>query len=225
MKNLKTAKSGKCLCGKTKDANGNCDGSHANGNRSKYKKTMVSVFMSLLALLSLQSFTGSVDGEVKVKDAKVIWKGFKVTGSHEGLISLESGALVFKKDELIGGNFVVDMASLTCTDLTGNYKSKLEGHLKSSDFFDTDKHPESTLSITKVTKINSSSYNVKADLNIKGKSEKVEFVTSIYGNKATSSLKIDRTKYGIKYGSGSFFDALGDNMIYDEFELIIDINF
>ena len=117
------------------------------------------------------------------------------------------------------------MASLTCTDLSGEYKSKLEGHLKSSDFFNTDKFPTSTLNITNVTKINSSSYSVKADLNIKGKSEKIEFVTSVYGNKATSSLKVDRTKYGIKYGSGSFFDSLGDNMIYDEFELIIDVNF
>lgn len=223
MKNLKTAKAAKCLCGKTKDANGNCDGSHANKN--KYKKSIVSVFMILLALFSLQSFVLSVDNQVEVKNAKVVWKGFKVTGSHEGLISVKSGSLIFKKDELIGGNFIVDMASLTCTDLSGEYQSKLEGHLKSSDFFDTDKYPTSTLIITRVTKAGPSSYNVQADLNIKGKSEKIEFVTSVYGNKATSSLKVDRTKYGIKYGSGSFFEELGDNMIYDEFELIIDVQF
>jgi polyisoprenoid-binding protein YceI len=167
----------------------------------------------------------SVDNQVEVKNAKVVWKGFKVTGSHEGLISVKSGSLIFKKDELIGGNFIVDMASLTCTDLSGEYQSKLEGQLKSSDFFDTDKYPTSTLIITRVTKTGPSSYNVQADLNIKGKSEKIEFVTSVYGNKATSSLKVDRTKYGIKYGSGSFFEELGDNMIYDEFELIIDVQF
>ena len=62
-------------------------------------------------------------------------------------------------------------------------------------------------------------------LTIKGISEKIEFVSSIYGNKATSSIKIDRTKYGIEYGSGSVFKSLGDKMIYDEFELIIDLNY
>ena len=166
-----------------------------------------------------------LDNQVEIESAKIIWKGFKVTGSHEGLISIKSGSLIFKNDELIGGGFVVDMTSLTCTDLSGEYKSKLEGHLKSSDFFNTDQFPNSTLKITNATKINSTSYNVKADLNIKGKSEKIEFVTSVYGNKATSSLKVDRTKYGIKYGSGSFFDSLGDNMIYDEFELTIEVQF
>ncbi|MFL2564088.1 MAG: YceI family protein [Flavobacteriales bacterium] len=220
MKNLKVTK---CLCGKTKDENGNCDGSHANKN--KYKKNIFRFFLILTTFFSLQSFVVPLDNQVELENAKIIWKGFKVTGSHEGLISIKSGSLIFKNDELIGGDFVVDMTSLTCTDLSGEYKSKLEGHLKSSDFFNTDQFPNSTLKITNVTKINSTSYNVKADLNIKGKSEKIEFVTSVYGNKATSSLKVDRTKYGIKYGSGSFFDSLGDNMIYDEFELTIEVQF
>lgn len=225
MKNLKAAKSGKCACGKTKDPNGNCDGSHADANRNRYVKKIISAVLMGLTFLSFQSFANTLDGEVKVKDAKIVWKGFKVTGAHEGLISLESGALIFDEDELVGGNFTVDMTSLTCTDLSGVYKSKLEGHLTSADFFDTEQYKESTLNITEVSKINATSYNVKADLSIKGQTEKVEFVSSFYGKKATSSMKIDRTLFGIEYGSGSVFKSLGDKMIYDEFELIIDLNF
>jgi len=222
---MKNLKSGKCACGKTKDPNGNCDGSHAEANRKNYVQKIISAVLIGLTFLSFQSFANTLDGEVKVKDAKIVWKGFKVTGAHEGVISLDSGTLIFEEDELVGGNFTVDMTSLTCTDLTGVYKSKLEGHLKSDDFFDTDKHKESTLSITKASKINATSYSVKADLSIKGQTEKIEFVTSLYGKKATSSMKIDRTKFGIEYGSGSVFKSLGDKMIYDEFELIIDLNF
>ena len=188
-------------------------------------KSIVSAIFIGLALFSFQSFANTLDGDVKVKDAKIVWKGFKVTGAHEGLISLDSGTLIFNEDELVGGNFVVDMQSMTCTDLSGEYKSKLEGHLKSADFFGTDQYTESTLNITKVSKIDATSYQVKADLSIKGKTEKIEFITSLYGNKATSSMKIDRTKFGIEYGSGSIFKSLGDKMIYDEFELIIDLNF
>jgi len=225
MKNLRSARSGQCACGKTKDPNGNCDGSHANEGRNKYMKSIVSAIFIGLALFSFQSFANTLDGDVKVKDAKIVWKGFKVTGAHEGLIFLDSGTLIFNEDELVGGNFVVDMQSMTCTDLSGEYKSKLEGHLKSADFFGTDQYTESTLNITKVSKIDATSYQVKADLSIKGKTEKIEFITSLYGNKATSSMKIDRTKFGIEYGSGSIFKSLGDKMIYDEFELIIDLNF
>jgi len=225
MKDLKTAKLGKCACGKTKDPNGNCDGSHAEGRKKNSKKVISALMAIAFAFFSFQSFAKSVDGVVKVKDAKIIWKGFKVTGAHEGLIDLDSGTLEFKDGELVGGAFNVDMNSLTCTDLSGQYRSKLEGHLKSSDFFDTENHKESILKITKVTKADNSSYNIEADLTIKGISEKIEFVSSIYGNKATSSMKIDRTKYGIEYGSGSIFKSLGDKMIYDEFELIIDLNY
>ena len=74
MKNLKAAKSGKCACGKTKDPNGNCDGSHADANRNRYVKKIISAVLMGLTFLSFQSFANTLDGEVKVKDAKIVWK-------------------------------------------------------------------------------------------------------------------------------------------------------
>ena len=119
----------------------------------------------------------------------------------------------------------MDMNTLACTDLEGDYKNNLEGHLKSDDFFGVAKHGTSALNITKVKSTGKNSYQVKGDLTIKGISKSIDFQVSIYGNKATASLKVDRTDFGIKYGSGSYFEDLQDKMIYDEFDLNIDLEF
>lgn len=103
--------------------------------------------------------------------------------------------------------------------------SKLEGHLKSDDFFGVEKFPTATLIFTDVKVKGKNSYNITGDLTIKGKTNPVTFEISIYGSKATTSLKIDRTKYGVKYGSTSFFDGLKDKAIYDEFDLVADLEF
>jgi polyisoprenoid-binding protein YceI len=221
MKTIK--KTNKCMCGKTKNVNGNCDGPHAK--RFMGYKIFTLVTIALITFFSIQSFSFIEKETIDVSSPKIVRKAYKVTGSHEGTISLKSGKLNFINDKLIGGDFKVDMNSILCTDLSGDYKSQLEGHLKSKDFFNSKNHPNSTLTFTKVKPINKNSYNIDAEITIKGKKETISFVASVYGNKATGVLKVDRTKFDIKYGSGSFFAGLGDNLIYDEFDLIIDINF
>jgi len=163
--------------------------------------------------------------EIKTDKSKLVWKGYKVTGSHEGTINIESGSLIFDGDKLTGGEFVIDMTSLVSTDLTGEYKGKLEGHLKSDDFFGVQNHPTSSLVFTEVSASGKNAYDVTGDLTIKGKTNKVNFKISIYGSKATASLKVDRAKYDVKYGSTSFFDDLKDKAIYDEFDLVADLEF
>ncbi|AJR03946.1 YceI family protein [Siansivirga zeaxanthinifaciens] len=163
--------------------------------------------------------------EIKIDESKVVWKGYKVTGSHEGTIALESGSLSFEGDKLVGGEFVIDMTTINSTDLQGEYKDKLDGHLKSDDFFGVTKHPKASLVFTKVKASGKNAYEVTGDLTIKGKTHPVSFVISIYGNKATTSLKVDRTKYDVRYGSTSFFDGLKDKAIYDEFDLVADLQF
>ena len=145
-------------------------------------------------------------------------------GQHEGTISLREGALEFDKKQLTGGSFVMDMTSINTTDLEGDYKNKLDGHLKANDFFGVEKHPKATLVFTSVTK-NETNYSVVGDLTIKGITNKIAFDLEISGNTATTSLKVDRTKYGIKYGSASFFDDLKDKAIYDEFDLKVSLKF
>ena len=225
MKNLfNQKKRNKCQCGKTKDPNGNCDGSHLD-----MKNALKSIVLIISILFSSISYAITItpknDKEINTKNSTVLWKGNKVTGSHEGVIKIKSGLLKFNKEELIGGEFEIDMNSLVCTDLSGEYKGKLEGHLKSDDFFGVTKFPTATLKIKKVIKQKGNIYECTADITIKGKTEVVQFYTTLNKNSATAKIKIDRTKFDVKYGSGSFFDGLGDNMIYDEFDLNINLSF
>ena len=145
-----------------------------------------------------------VKKEVKTSSSTVTWKAYKVTGSHTGTVDLSSGSLLFDGDQLSGGEFMVDMTSLISTDLEGEYKGKLEGHLKSDDFFGVEKHPSSKLVFTKVTSTGKNSYEVTGDLTIKGISKPITFDVSIYGSKATATMKVDRAQYDVRYGSGSF---------------------
>ncbi|MCK0147320.1 YceI family protein [Arenibacter sp. F26102] len=163
--------------------------------------------------------------EVKTDESTVTWKGYKVTGSHHGTIALKEGSLIFEGDKLSGGEFVVDMPTLVSNDLQGEYKGKLEGHLKSDDFFGVEAHPTSKLVFTTVKATGKNSYEVKGNLTVKGKTNPVTFDISVYGNKATATMKVDRSLYDVKYGSGSFFDNLGDKTIYDEFDLVVDLVF
>jgi len=225
MKNLfDQQKRNKCQCGKTKNSNGNCDGSHLN-----MKNALKSIVLIISILFSSISFaiTNSPknDKEINTKISSVSWKGEKVTGSHEGTIMINSGFLKFEKKKFIGGEFEIDMTSLVCTDLSGEYKGKLEGHLKADDFFGVSKFPISTLEITKTIHKKGNTYECTAAITIKGKTEIITFNTDINKDSAVAKIKIDRTKFDIKYGSGSFFKGLGDNMIYDEFDLNINLSF
>lgn len=215
-------KRNKCVCGKTKDPNGNCDGSHANTSR------MINYLVFTIAFLfSSFSIASSIsnDKEVNIKSSNVFWKGEKVTGSHEGNISLKSGVLKFDDEKLIGGNIVINMNTIDCTDLSGEYKSKLEGHLKSNDFFGVEKFPEASLEITKVRSKGNSKYVCTADLTIKGITKEIKFEAELEKGNATTNIVIDRTNFNIKYASGSFFKELGDKMIYDEFEISVSLKY
>lgn len=181
----------------------------------------------MVMALVVASLTASAQNKkIDVKKSSIGWVGKKVTGQHSGTINFSEGTLVFNGKKLRGGKFTVDMNSITVTDLeAGKGKEKLEGHLKADDFFGTDKFGTATLEIKLISANGDDTYNVTADLTIKGISKPVNFTIAVKGNKATANLKVDRTKYDIKYGSGSFFDNLGDKAINDEFELNVSLQF
>lgn len=196
------------------------------------KKSAIFTLMLVAVAMSSMSFINPVEGErdkrtVNVEESNIIWNGYKVTGSHTGTIKLESGALEFEDDRLVGGEFAIDMTSINVTDLSGNSKKKLEGHLKSKDFFGVKKHPTATFVITQVVSRGTpGDYKIVGDLTIKENTNEIKFLTTLEeekGNKtkATAKVKVDRSEYNVRYGSGSFFDNLGDKTIYDEFDLEI----
>ena len=183
------------------------------------KTIAIALFVAVSTIATAQT------KKVDASKSTITWIGKKVTGQHNGTVALKEGTLIFKGKKLTGGNFTVDMTSLTSTDLTGEYLGKLNGHLKSEDFFGTEKFPTSKLVFKKIAAKADGVYTVTADLTIKDVTAPVTFDITVKGNTAISTLKIDRTKYGIKYGSGSFFDNLGDKTINDEFELTVNLQF
>ncbi|MFV7235994.1 YceI family protein [Flavobacterium sp. ZB4R12] len=187
-------------------------------------KNLKSIALALVVVLSTLSVTAQTK-KVDASKSTVNWVGKKVTGKHEGTVNLKDGKLIFKGKKLAGGTFNVDMASLTATDLSGEYQGKLNGHLKSEDFFGTEKFPTATLIFKKVVAKTANVYTVTGDLTIKGKTNPITFDLATTKDTAATSLKIDRTKYDIKYGSGSFFDNLGDKAISDEFDLAVALKF
>lgn len=184
--------------------------------------TLITLFVSITAAFAPLTTSKKA---IKTEASKLVWKGYKVTGSHEGTIDIQSGFLNFEDDKLVGGEVTINMKSLISTDLEGEYKGKLEGHLKSDDFFGVEKYPTAKLVLTKVKAAGKNAYEAKGNLTIKGKTNPISFDLSIYGNKANASLKIDRTQFDVRYGSTSFFDDLKDKAIYDEFDLVADLEF
>ena len=189
-------------------------------------KNLKTIGLALLVTFGTTVATTAQNKKINIEKSQIKWVGKKVTGQHEGTINFQDAALEFNGSKLSGGSFTVNMTSLASTDLkAGQGKEKLEGHLKSPDFFGTEKFPTSNLEFKKVTPKGKGTYTVLADLTIKGITNAVTFDLAITENNATSTFKVDRTKYDIKYGSGSFFDNLGDKVISDEFELTINLQF
>lgn len=193
-------------------------------------KTVSTVIALAISIFSLSSFINLKENDKEqTQKSQIIWTGSKVVGGdHTGVISIKENNLEYKKGTLVGGSVTADMTSLTNTDLEGEYNQKLVGHLKSDDFFSTSKFPTSTMKIEKITPgSKKGEYNIVVKLTIKGTTTKENLTAKVaqVGKDyvLTSSVNIDRTKYGIQYGSNSFFDSLGDKAISDEFNLNVTV--
>ncbi len=193
-------------------------------------KTQIS-FSSLAAGLALlmSSFTGATHDEtftVDTKRSSIQWLAKKVTGQHNGTIKLASGQLTVNNQAIKDGTFTLEMASIACSDLEGESNKKIIAHLKSDDFFSVEKNPTSKFQITKIALAGIDRVNISGNLTIKNITKPLTFTAAIkqQGNELTATaknVKVDRTKYDIKYGSKSFFSSIGDKAIDNEFELTI----
>ena len=161
---------------------------------------------------------------VDVTASVLNWKGSKPTGSHNGTVALKSGNLDVKNGLLNGGVFVVDLTTIKNLDMAGsNGAAKIEGHLKGDDFFDVEKYPTSTFTITKVKK-DGSKLAVTGNLQIKDVTKSITIPAMISTESGVTVFKsevfnINRADFNVKYGSKSFFDNLKDKFIDDMMEM------
>lgn len=155
----------------------------------------------------------------------VEWKGFKPTGSHNGIISIKNGTLSTNGDLIEGGSFLIDMNSIVVTDIPAEDEGngKLLGHLKSPDFFDVEAHGNAAFEITGSSIVEGKTM-LSGNLAIKGIEQNITFPVTVTTDEAgltltSETFTIDRTKWDIKYKSKSIFGDLGDKFINDDIEL------
>lgn len=163
---------------------------------------------------------------VDTSKSKIAWKGTKKAGSgHHGEISVKSGTVTFGEKTLSGGEVVIDMPSLVVTDIPkedeGN--AKLEKHLENADFFDVGTFPTATLVVSSAKALGGDKHQVKGKITIKDVTKDVTFPVTVRREGAeaiaTGTLKLDRTGFGVKYGSSNFFKLAADKIINNDFEL------
>jgi len=177
----------------------------------------ISILISIL-LLTFTSFAQKVS--VNIDKSELKWTGKKVTGEHWGYIKLKSGHLVLDDNKITSGNFIIDMTTINCKDLEDpEWNQKLVGHLESDDFFSVQKFSTAKLEIIESSVFKNGISDVKAKLTIKGITEPINFKAEKTTNGYSAKIIVDRTEYNVRYGSGKFFESLGDNMIYDDFIL------
>ena len=198
------------------------------------KKIIFLITLSVFTLFAIATKPHTDHVRVDSEKSTVKWKGSKITEGHDGFIKIQEGVLMIEHGTLVGGSISIDMNTITNSDIESEkYKAKLEGHLKSDDFFYVEKFPISTLKIREAIKTAvpggdlRSSYTIVADLTIKGITHTIDFVADVNINKlefsATAKIKIDRTQWDIKYHSGNYFKDLGDKLILDEIEFDISL--
>ena len=174
------------------------------------------------------------DYNVNVEKSIVSWTGSKPTGSHNGTIKIASGTVMASETAIEAGKFSIDMNSITDLDLDGNMKENLETHLKGTvegkegDFFNVNQFPFANFEITSVAG-EGSNVTVSGNLTIKDKTHNIEFpaVISHDGNDMylkSETFSIDRTKWGVNYGSKTIFGDLGDKFINDEIKLAVELH-
>ncbi len=185
-------------------------------------KLITTLVLGLSTLFAAAEFVAPAT--VSKTESQVRWEASKVTGTHWGYVPLKNATLDYSGGKIKGGSFDMDMVNLTVEDLTdAKSKGSLTGHLKSDDFFSVEKFNTATFKITEAKSSNGKDYTITGNLTIKGIVQKVSFpaVVAVAGKKvtATGQIKFDRTKFDIKYRSGSYFEDLADKMIYDEVKL------
>ena len=172
--------------------------------------------------------SGSYD--VNTTESRLEWSGRKVAYGHNGTLMIKNGSVEILSNGNINGKFDIDMNSINVTDLEGGRKNSLEGHLKAADFFDVVQFPIASIVFRANKKnIKDNRIDINADLTIKNITHPINFTASIIDSqpqlKMKANIVFDRSKYDVRFGSGKFFQNLGDKMILDDINVAAHLNF
>lgn len=164
----------------------------------------------------------AIDYTIVDSSSVLNWEGSAVGKAHFGTVDYK-GTLKVSDGDLIGGELIFDLTSIDSKDMEGEYKEKLDGHLKAADFFNVDSFPNAKLEITAFE-----AGVISANLTIKEVTKAISFpgIVTITDNVASANAEftINRTEYGIVYGSGNFFDLAKDKIISDDIKFKVTVS-
>jgi len=164
---------------------------------------------------------------VDVNNSSAEWFAAKMTGKHNGTVNILGGQLKNNHGQLTG-SIEIDMNSIKDSDLKDEkMNAKLVNHLKSEDFFDVVKYPKATFVITSIVPVTEpkegTTHTVNGNLTIKDKTNPISFDATLITQEGkitcVGSAVVDRSKFDVRYGSKSFFEDIGDKVIYDDFTI------
>ncbi|WP_422089327.1 YceI family protein [Tenacibaculum ovolyticum] len=209
------------------------------------KKSILAIALIAITVVSCKTEKNKVTASEEVKDIKkvenvinsykanvaestVTWKGNKPTGSHNGVVSIANGVFDIENGVLKSGEFVIDMKTISCTDLeAGKGKEDLEGHLKAEDFFDVEKFPTAKFAIAS-SETKEGKLHVTGNLTLRGTTKSITIPATVTENEGVATFKsdvfsIDRTDFGVTYKSKKIDAALKDKFINDLMEISFEI--
>lgn len=164
------------------------------------------------------------DGQFTMnKDQSALeWQGSKVGLAEKGTVPIRSCVLKVENGVLVSGSLVVEMVGIVSTSQEGLARRELGKHLRSSDFFDAGRFPEATFEMISSTVDGRGNLKVKGKLIIKGVVKEAEALMSFLSVDpvvASATMTFNRADFGVQFGSGSFFDNLGDDLISDQVQI------
>ena len=176
------------------------------------------IVMSFSTVIAQETYKANVE------NSTITWKGYKPTGSHNGMITLQNGSLEMEDGEVMGGSFTVDMASIK--DADGS--ARLEGHLKSKDFFEVEVFPTATFEISSVETDEDGEVTITGDITIKGITKEISFTSEVSETDSSVTLEsaifqVNRADFKVTYKSKTFFNNLKEKFVNDEFDLQVTI--
>jgi len=188
------------------------------------KKTIQILFKKSLLLAAVVSISYAQIFTIDAAASELKWKAEKVTGKHHGGLKVKSGTIQINKNKIVKGTVIADLTTIQDFDITSDtHRLRLENHLKSSDFFAADSFPNAIFTFGSGISLGDDKYKINGSMEIKGMSRPVEFEAKITWDMkkalATGTITLDRSKWDIRYRSGSFFENLGDKAINDDFNV------
>ncbi len=178
------------------------------------------------ATSDVSTYVADADG------SQIEWEAGKLTGNHTGYLNIAKGFInLNENNEIEGGEFVIDMSTITVTDLEGEQKGNLEAHLKGTvegkegDFFNINKYPEGRFVVTGMEVVDGKTW-MQGNLTLKENTRNVKFPInmSLDGDKMilqSEEFTINRTEWDVNFRSKSVFPNVGDLVIFDDIEIAV----